>query len=117
VDISAIGVGNFGSGLQYRLNTSTGNSEIYNTSAMAANIKTITVTLTTGKPMTKNLMTVSAGTASIANAVAADVVTADSSKLIYTFSYTSDQAFTYFNIGHSSTSGTFYVDNIVVDTY
>ncbi len=123
ISITAIGCGNFASSstgsftsdIQFRLNSTSGNSEIYNTLATPTAIKSVVVTLYTA--ITKDLLTLSAGTAPITTAVATDNLGFVANQLIYTKSFDESSNFTYFNLGHTITSGSAYIASIVVNLY
>jgi uncharacterized protein YjdB len=119
VGITAIGCGNYGTGIQMRLSTTTGNSDIYNTTATPSAIKSIVITLNTSKGgITKNLFAISGGTSAITSAVNSDEVAFVSGQLVYTANYTQVSGFTFFNFGHTITNtGSFYVDSVVVNLY
>jgi len=116
---SQVGCGNYGTGIQLRINATTGTSEFHNTAAFAHAVKSVTLNFNATKTHTKDVICLTSGTAVVATPNDAKVIGAASIvNNVYTASFAQADAVTFLSIGHHSvTTGSEYIDSVKIVFY
>lgn len=115
VNFSYTELGDFGHGIQWR-NKNGKNSALWNTTAMPAAIESIELHFNTSEKNNVNArLSVGFGTAEIAEDLSLDNVAFTADNPVITIDNTDAADATYFRINHGVTSGSFYIDTIVIN--
>lgn len=116
IEFGYVQVGCYGSGMQTRINSGS-KSDIYNKGELAKAIKNIVINLVSSQSVpasSKDLLHVAFGNSSLAGQYAGSQVTFATDTRQYTITPDA-QTYKYFEVSHTATSGTVYIESIVIN--